>query len=158
MAHAKPRRREAANWDAGCVGARALVGIRERARARKWCECLVFWGVVFEVDLPPHPRPLSPVGGEGGQVFSFQLPVRLVWGLSGRFGSREAAKTRSRELGCRVCGGTSTSTSTSRSTGTGLKIGGVCCGGVCGFGGWICPPPPTPLPRWGRGEPYCSFQ
>jgi hypothetical protein len=54
----------------------------------------VFWGVVFEVDLPPHPRPLSPVGGEGGQVFSFQLPVRLVWGLSGRFGSREAAKPR----------------------------------------------------------------
>jgi hypothetical protein len=27
----------------------------------------VLWGVVFEGVLPPHPRPLSPGGGEGGQ-------------------------------------------------------------------------------------------
>ena len=63
------------------------------------------------------------------------------------------AKTRSREdakwdAGC--VGGASTgaststststgaSTSTSASMGTGLKIGGVCCGGLCGVWGWIC--------------------
>ena len=36
----------------------------------------------------------APGGGERGQVLCFQLPVKLVWGLSGRFGSREDAKTR----------------------------------------------------------------
>jgi hypothetical protein len=50
------------DWVFGAPFAAALGG-RE---CLCWPTC--FWGV-----LPPHPRPLSPVGGEGGFVVSFQF-------------------------------------------------------------------------------------
>ena len=59
-AHANPRSREGRCW--------VVLGM---STSTKMGECLVLWGAVFEVVLPPHPRPLSPVGGEGGPVFSF---------------------------------------------------------------------------------------
>ena len=90
-------------------------------------------GVVLEGGFAPSP----PLGARG-PGFQFSVASEVGLGVEWAFWL-----TRRREVGCSVCGGASTS------TGTGLHFGGVCCDGVCGVEGWICPLTPDPSPPVG---------
>jgi len=72
LAHANPRSREGRCWVVlGMSTSTSMSTSMSTSTSTKMGECLVLGDVVFEGSLPPHPRPLSPVGGEGGQFLVF---------------------------------------------------------------------------------------